>query len=200
VKTTPVLTQLKIQSLKKISAITLRVAAVAILPMLSGCLLTSPFWNQAFSSRADKIPIQAYTTSNATQVKFECAKAGHYGLYPVGGPVVWLPVANVTPGGASYDTQGNVVYSAGLNMTLPAACWNGDAAYSPVKWFTAIRATQLISGSTQEYKTFTKTGLACLGKENGLTATWFGWIGKNCTATYSGSTTEIPFVIINAAS
>ncbi|MCR6651749.1 MAG: hypothetical protein NVV73_09800 [Cellvibrionaceae bacterium] len=188
-----------LQTMRKSAAIALRVAAIAAMPALSGCLLTSPFWNQQFSSHTTAIPMQSFTTSNASPVKFECSKAGHYGLYPYDGPATWVTVANVSPStSASYDPLGNVIYSAGLKTALPASCWRQDPANSI--WYTAIRASQTISGSTTQYKTFTKAGLECLGREIGKATSWFGWAGKNCTATYSGSTTEIPFVIVYSAS
>lgn len=185
--------------LKKSAVVALRIAALTSMPALSGCLLTSPFWNQQFSSHTAAVPMQTFTTANTAPVKFECAQAGHYGLYPLPGSETWISVANVSPStNPSYDPLGNVVYSAGITTTLPASCWRQDPANSI--WYTAIRASQVVGGNTTEFKTFKKSGLECLGKEIGKATSWYAWFGKGCTATYSGSSTEIPYVIIYSAS
>jgi hypothetical protein len=161
--------------------------AAAILLMLNGCLLTSPYWNQEFEDHTDAISLQAFTTDKSVKVKFECAKAFHGGLYPSAGTASWVLVANVTPQSqALLDPIGGRVYGAGKHTALPSACWRFDPGNS--LWYAAVRATQNspVLGTEQNYfHTFDKAGLECLGEENGKAASWFGWFGDNCeTGTY----------------
>lgn len=188
-----------VQSLYKPAARLVQLSVLMLIPTLSGCLLTSPFWNQEFASHTEAIPMQAFSTSTANPVKFECAQAAHFGLYPSADTASWTTVANVAPNtSGSYDPQGNRIYSAGIKTALPASCWRQDPANSI--WYAAIRATQLTtSGGTTQYQTFFKSGLECLGREIGKATSWVGWINKNCVATYSGSTTSIPYVIVYSA-
>lgn len=177
---------------------TAKLALTAItLSTLSGCLLTSPFWNQEFSTHTAAVPLQAFTTDASQQVKFQCAKAAHFGLYPDASSAAWVTIANVTPNSSgSLDPLAGLIYSAGIKTALPASCWRQDPANSV--WYSAVRATQGSGSSITEYKTFNKTGLECLGQEIGKATSWVGWIGKGCEATYSGSTTAIPYVIFRA--
>lgn len=188
-----------VHSLYKPAARLVQLSMLMLIPTLSGCLLTSPFWNQEFASHTGAIPMQAFSTSTANPVKFECAQAAHFGLYPSPDTASWMTVANVAPNtNGSYDPQGNRIYSAGIKTALPASCWRQDPANSI--WYAAIRATQLTtSGGTTQYQTFFKSGLECLGREIGKATSWVGWINKNCVATYSGSTTSIPYVIVYSA-
>lgn len=161
---------------------------------LSGCLLTSPFWSQEYDNRNDPIDLQAWTTNPGTPVRFECAKATHYGLHPYGGTPVWNHISNASPTGqGSYDSTGFQIHSASKSEVLPSSCWHYDGASS--QWLTAIRAKQ--GGTT--YKGFNTDGLACLGEEIGQTRRWLGWLGKGCTLTYSNSDNEIPYTRIRAA-
>lgn len=187
------------QTLQKLTIRLIQMGVLMLLPALSGCLLTSPFWNQEFSTHTEAIPLQAFATSTANPVKFECAKAAHFGLYPSADTASWVTVANVPPStSGSYDPLGNRIYSAGIKTALPTSCWRQDPANSI--WYAAIRATQLTtSGSTTQYQTFNKSGLECLGREIGKATSWVGWISKNCVATYSGSSTSIPYVIVYSA-
>lgn len=175
-----------------------RLLAMALLcsTFLSGCLISTPFWNQEFASHTDKIPIQGWTIYAGKTVKIECSKAGHGGLYPFGGPEVWSFVANLTPSTSpSYDTVGNITYSLSRYQTLPSACWRKDPANNV--WYTAIRATHVLSnGNVANFAVFDKPGLVCMGEENALSGTWFGWLSAGCAKTYSGSSTNIPYVII----
>lgn len=174
--------------------------AAAVTVSLTGCVLDSPYWAQTFASTTTTIPIQTWTTDKTRVVKIECSKSYHGGLYPFGGPEVWTLVTNLTPStNASYDPKAGVVYSAGTALTLPAACWHADGAYSPPLYMTSLRATQLTaSGNTQSYFVFDATGLECLGREVGKGTSWFSWIGKSCHMTYSGSSTMLPYVRIIA--
>ena len=166
-----------------------------------GCVFDSPYWAQTFATTTTAIPIQTWTTDKTRTVKIECSKAYHGGLYPFGGPETWTLVTNITPSAnASYDPMNGTIYSAGKSMVLPAACWNADGAYSPPLYMTALRATQLTaSGSTQTYFVFDSAGLECLGRENGKGKSWFSWVSQNCHMTYSGSTTQLPYVRIIAS-
>jgi hypothetical protein len=168
--------------------------------LLTGCVFDSPYWAQTFATTTTAVPIQTWTTDKTRNIKIECSQASHAGLYPWGGPEVWTLVTNITPStNASYDPLNGTIYSAGKLMSLPAACWHADGAYSPPKYMTALRATQLTaSGSTQTYQVFDAGGLECLGREIGKGKSWFAWITKNCALTYSGSTTPIPYVRIIA--
>lgn len=162
---------------------------------LSGCLLTSPFWNQEFTSHTSNVPLQAWTTKKNEVIQFECSKAYHGGLYPVFGPESWVLVSSVMPEQvASLDPKRGKIYSASRDAALPAACWRRDPGNNI--WYAAIRAKQ--GGNT--YSTFDNSGLECLGKEDGKAASWFGWIGKSCTKTYSNSSSNIPYVIFRAQS
>ncbi len=166
-----------------------------LLLSLSGCLLMSPFWNQQFSNHTNVIPLQSFTTDASLPVKFQCAQAAHFGLYPSEPEAVWVTIANVNPTTPGLlDPLSNLVYGAGINTALPASCWRQDPANSV--WYAAVRATQGSGASLQEYQTFNKAGLECLGRENGKATSWFGWIGKNCAATYSGSSTTVRYVIV----
>ncbi len=175
-------------------------ATLAVAATLGGCVFDSPYWAQTFATTTTSIPIQTWTTDKTRTVKIECSKSYHGGLYPFGGPEVWTLVTNITPStNASYDPLSGVIYSAGKSMVLPAACWNADNAYSPPLYMTSLRATQLTSsGSTQTYYVFDPAGLECLGRENGKAKSWFGWISANCGMTYSGSSTQLPYVRIIA--
>ncbi len=171
-------------------------AAATCVPLLSGCLLTSPYWNQVFDNHTDSVPMQAWTTIQGGTVKFECAQAGHGGLYPFGAPV-WQTVANVSAANSpSYDPSGAAVYSAGISQPLPAACWRQDPANS--QWYAAVRASHQNNGNTTTYYTLDKVGLACMGEENGKAESWFGWLSAGCYLTYSNSSTPLPYVIIRA--
>ncbi len=185
---------------KKVAAKAVKILGVSTaLLALNGCLLTSPYWNQQFSDHTAAIPLQAWTTERNKAVKFECAKAYHGGLYPFGGPVNWISVATInSQGQALNDPLGGKIYGAGLKTTLPANCWRQDPGNSV--WYAAVRAKHVSGSRTISYQTFDKTGLECLGRENGKATSWFGWINKGCTKTYSGSSTTIPYVIFRATS
>jgi hypothetical protein len=157
-------------------------AAAGAAFVLSGCLLTSPYWNQEFEDHTKPISLQAFTTDKATKVKFSCAKAHHGGLYPSGGTAVWVHIADVQPQSqALLDSQGGKVYGAGMSTALPAACWRLDPANSI--WYAAVRARQeknVMDTGQKFFYTFTNDGLECVGRENGEAASWFGWFNKGC--------------------
>lgn len=174
-------------------------AGAAAVMSLTGCLLTSPFWNQEFSDHTKPVPLQAFTTDKSKPVKFECAKAFHGGLYPSEGSASWVLVSDVSPQSEPLlDSFGAKVYGASKSTALPAACWRQDPGNN--MWYAAVRATQGAGASLVKYKTFSKAGLECLGHETGKGTSWFGYMGKGCTQTYSGSSTEIPYVIFRATS
>lgn len=163
--------------MNKIKTILLSAATIFA---LNGCLMTSPYWNQEFDTRTELVPLQSYTGDKSVNVVFQCAKAFHGGLYPFGGPVVWTTVASVKPGQALLDSFGQKVFGAGKKVTLPAGCWRKD---SNNLWYSAIRATQnkTVIGTDQKYfHTFDKTGLICLGRENGTALHWLGWYSAGC--------------------
>lgn len=180
---------------------TLRAALVAAISVpLTACVLDSPYFGQTFASTTTAIPIQAWTGDNNRTVRIECSKAYHAGIYPWGGPEVWLPVADLTPSAVpSYDPNGGVTYSAGIKQALPAACWYADNAYTPPKYMTALRATQLnANGSTVTFRVFDAGGLECKGREVGKSRSWTGWVNAGCALTYSNSTTLLPWVRISS--
>lgn len=150
--------------------------------LLNGCLLTSPHWNQEFDDHTDAIPMQAFTTNKSVPVKFQCAQAGHGGLYPSPATASWVHVATVNPQSQPLrDSNNGRIYGASKYKTLPSACWRQDPANSV--WYAALRATQntTVLGTDQEYfHTFTKSGLECLGRENGKAASWFAWFSQDC--------------------
>lgn len=186
-------------TLKKLTVRATKIGIFIALPNLSGCLLISPFWNQQFANHNNAIPMQTFTMNNSYPVKFECAKAAHFGLYPSADAAVWVSITSAYPSAnPAFDPLGASVYTAGINTALPASCWRQDPANSI--WYAAIRATQSTSSSgTTQFQTFTKAGLECLGREVGKATSWTGWINKNCAATYSGSTTTIPYTIVYSA-
>ena len=163
--------------------------------LLSGCLQTSPTWNQSF---ANHIPLTALTTSSSPAVQFECSPAYHGGTYPPFESPTWTSVASVAPSGGALDTNGLALYAASGSYVLPSACWRQDPANST--WYAAVRARQPGVGPTAGFYTVDSGGLACVGDWVGASGSWVGWMGKGCQMTYSGSSTAIPFVIIHAAS
>lgn len=170
-------------------------AAIALSTSLSGCLLTSPFWNQVFASHTDQVPLQAYTTNKTLKVKFECAKAYHGGLYPDSASVTWTQVGNVMPGGrAMYDSFGLAAYTASKKMVLPASCWRQDTGNG--KWYSSIRATQTNGANVTQYNVFDQAGLACLGEKTGAQRRWLAGIG--CQLKSGGS--NFTYVIFRADS
>lgn len=142
--------------MKKVRSIGL---AAAIVVMLNGCLLTSPYWNQQFRDHTKAIPLQAFTTNKSVPVKFECAKAYHGGLYPSAASANWVVVAKVNP-------QSQALWDPTRNS----------------RWYAAVRATQNpVIGTEQNYfHTFDKAGLECLGKEDGKATSRFGWFSASC--------------------
>jgi len=179
---------------------TVKLATIVIaVATLNGCLMTSPYWNQEFDSHTDVVPLQAWTTQKQYDIKYECAKASHAGLYPFGGPIVWNHIETVTPPNKSgKDSFGAKMYSAGIKRVLPASCWRKDPANNI--WYSAVRAVQIKPTGNVTYQNFDKAGLECLGTEIGKATSWFGWFGKSCVKTYSNSNNTIPYVIFRATS
>lgn len=179
------------------SKVLVRLSVVtAVAASLSGCLLTSPFWNQVFSSRTTNVPLQAFTTDNSKNITFQCAHAFHGGLHPSENTAIWTTVTTVTPASTgAYDSNGTLMYSASASQVLPAVCWRQDGNG---QWYSAIRAQQGSGSSITTYNTFTQAGLECLGTEVGKAANWLAWIGKGCAQTYSNNNNPIPYVIFRA--
>jgi hypothetical protein len=166
--------------------------------LLSGCLLTSPTWNQSFTSHTDAIPLTAMTTTNIHSVSFDCSPAYHGGLYPPFETPTWTAVATVMPTGGALDPHGTKLYTASGSYVLPSACWRQDPANTT--WYAAVRARQTgSSGPVDGFYTVDAAGLACVGDWVGSSGSWLGWLGDGCQETYSGSSTAIPFVIIHAS-
>ncbi len=171
--------------------ITRTLLAAVLAVSMSGCLLTSPFWGQEFSTHTEAIPLQAWTSNKTAAITFECATAFHGGLYPPFGTPTWIPVANIMPSqNPSYDSLGTAIYSAGVKMALPSSCWRMDTNNS---WYTSIRATQITTSGTTVYRVFDQAGLSCLGASIGSSGSWLGWTG--CPLTYSNSSNAVPYVI-----
>ena len=170
--------------MNKIRAIGL---SAAMLVLLNGCLLTSPYWNQEFDDHTKAISLQAFTTNKNANVKFQCAPAFHGGLYPSAATTTWTQVASITPQSKPlFDPIGGKVHGAGVRKVLPAACWRFDPANSI--WYAAIRATQntmVLDTGQKFFHTFDETGLECLGRENGQATSWFGWSGCETGAYYT---------------
>lgn len=165
--------------------------------VVSGCLMTSPYWDQEFSTRASPVPIQVYATDNSKPVRFDCAPATNGNLYPTEADASWMFIADVVPQPEpSLDSYGAKVYGASLSTVLPAACWRYDPEFQ--YWYVGVRATQSSASSQISYKTFTRAGLECLGRENGKAASWFGWMNKGCNAIKPGSLRDWPYAIIRA--
>jgi hypothetical protein len=177
-----------------------RIAGIAALSALSGCAMTSPYWNQSFTSHTAAIPIQTWTFDSTQVVKVECAQAYHGGTYPPFENPTWVLVSNISPQTTgALDPKAAVVYGAGVSTPLPPGCWRQDPGNGI--WYAAVRATQASgSGGTSQFTTFDITGLECLGREVGKGASWTAWTDKNCAMTYSGSTQTIPFAIIWSSS
>ena len=189
------------------SLITTPVARLSALTMLaaslSGCIITSPFWNQEFAARADPVPLQAFTTNKTLTVKFECSQAYHGGLYPAFGPETWVNVTSVMPSQqALLDPKGGKVYGAGTSIVLPAACWHAEETQSGLRYRSAIRASQTAAngGVSKFIFTYDNAGLGCLGQANGNAANWFSTGVSNCAEKYSNTGNAIPFVIFSALS
>lgn len=175
---------------------TILIATALVLP---GCLLSSPYWNQAFDSHTAKIPLQAWVSDKTLTVKFQCAQASHGGLYPFGSPPSWHLIANVAVADTPiYDPAGAAVYTAGLHTALPAQCWRQDPANGV--WYAAVRASHPTSDGPDFYRTVDKAGLECAGRENGKAASWYGWYTQGCYKKYSNSNAHIPYAIIRASS
>ena len=173
--------------------------------ILSGCLISGPYWGQEFDSRTDDIPLQAWTAFATEPVRVECSQAYHAGLYPwYNANGNWMPVTTLYPQNPGVlDPKGTRIYSVGESLVLPEHCWRNDRAYSNPKYFTAIRMVQTVQTSSgmQDivFSTLDREGLECVGTENGRAASWTGYYGKDCVTAYS-SGKKIPFVIINAKS
>jgi len=164
--------------------------------LLSGCLLESPYWNQAFSDHTAAIPIQTFTSVKSSAVKIECAKAYHAGLHPSESSATWLFVDNLTvQSQALLDPLGGKTYGAGKMKVLPSGCWRFDPANSI--WYAALRASQTTSIGTSTFVTFAKSGLECLGTKIGQGTSWFANWGS-CTRKYSGTQDPVKYVIFHA--
>ncbi|NHZ69758.1 MAG: hypothetical protein GWP20_00800, partial [Thermotogales bacterium] len=143
--------------------------AVTALGTLSGCLLTSPYWNQEYPSHTAKIPLQTWTIDKTKKVKFECAKAAHFGLYPSTAGASWVVVAKVKPQKQpALDPLGGKIFGARKKTALPASCWRQDPANSV--WYSAVRATQGSGTKKVVYQVFDKAGLECLNTWQGSSA------------------------------
>ena len=172
---------------------------LAATSLLSGCLLSSPMWNQSFANHNNAVPLTAWTISDDNPVVFECTAAYHGGLYPPFDPPTWVHVAQATPTGGALDSKGVALYSASGNHVLPSpSCWRQDPANNV--WYTAVRARQAgAAGPTDGFFVVDAAGLACVGDWVGQSASWLGWLGKSCHKTYANSTTAIPYAIIHAS-
>lgn len=161
--------------------------------LLSGCLLTSPFWFQEFNNRTDPIPIQSWTMNKDVPVTIECSKATHGGLYPTFSSGNWSSIASLTPQTPGILAPiGRKIYSAGREIVIPESCW--ELARSFNYYYTAIRAKQ----GNGTFANFTNEGLECLGRWNGKLAHWLGWSGKGCIKTIPGTSDSSPYILIKA--
>lgn len=165
---------------------------------LSGCLLTSPYWNQEFEDRTDLIPLQAWTNDKDKDIVFECTKAFHGGLYPSAGTADWVHIVTSTPQEQSLkDSFGNKVYGSGKKRVLPESCWRQEPGNG--LWYSAVRARPEGSSAEDAFNVFNKTGLKCLGEETGAAASWYGWLNKGCELANSAGD-KATYVIFRAKS
>jgi hypothetical protein len=161
---------------------------------LSGCI-TSPFFNQEFSSRSDEIPFTVWTFDKTKPVTIECAPLrGAFSVVPAG--TVYRHVATISPDDQGMlDAEGQIIYSVSTKQVLPRDCWHNlrnRPGYS-----SSIRVLQ--DGSDSGIFTFDKPGLECLGRWIGHKASWVGWFGHNCNKNFLGTTTAIKSVLIKAS-
>lgn len=167
---------------------------------LSGCLITSPVSNQEFNDTNSQIPIQAWTTQSSKTFRIECTQASHAGLYPWNSSSYeWTTVRTLQSSSTpSYDPKGSAIYSIADKVRIPESCWRRDPTYR--RHFTAIRVigpSPLQSNTERAFNTVDQDGLTCVGRENGLAKSWFGFLTKNCIRTYSNSSTPVTYVRIH---
>lgn len=168
--------------------------SVAAVALLSGCF-TSPEWDYEPDSITAQMPFQVWTTSASSPVKIECATdTGGHGN-PTNGDASYITAANLWPDThPHYDGFGSIMYSASTMMALPNSCWKYFSAYD--FWQANIRMSQLVSGEQRIFSSFDRTGLECLGRENGKEHSWMGYLTKGCEKTYLGSSTIIPYIVL----
>lgn len=183
------------------------VRAAVLLALLStvstGCLVTSPYYGQSFSSRNAAVPFQAWTLKDSGSLHVECAPSGRFGPAPFGGPVTWSAVTDVPVSpGTHRDPRGGRMSSASTSLSLPASCWQSLETSAGLRWYTALRVTQddYMQEDEYEFRTFDAAGLECLGREVGKARSWTGYADKDCVLTYSNSDTPIPFIVLRASS
>lgn len=165
----------------------LKLAALAAVALVLGGCVTSPYHGQTFDTRSTQIPMQAWTTNKTDTVAVECTSAYHPNL----SSTVWTSVASQSPDSTPhYDPKGAALYSVAVKQALPYSCWQASGG----DWFTALRFVQ--DGRT--FDGFTKAGLECLGRENARAESYSGYLTKNCAATYSNSSSKLPYIRIYA--
>ncbi len=145
----------------------------ALMSLIHGCVLTSPFWGQEFDHRTNLVPVQTWTIDKDNPVKVECAEAVPAGWH--GADFQEVTLIQPEPTGM-LDSNGDLVYSAGAEVVLPAECWNNRYGN---EFYTVIKASQPGSES-EKFLHFKENGLECLVKWIAKKNSWFGWSGKRC--------------------
>lgn len=168
---------------------------VSLLLSFSGCL-TSPYYGQIIEQRGQSVPFQLWTLDKTQSVTIECAQASAHGG-PYEGEGSYQLVSSFMPNEqASYDPQGNAVYSAGIKVALPPSCWRYYSYPDGANYITVARVRQ--GGSDSGVYTFSSEGLSCLGGWIGKAGQWFGWLGKNCEQKYINTGGVIRTVFLKA--
>lgn len=166
---------------------------------LSGCVVTSPYWDYVPASTSAPIPFQAWTTSNAAPVIVECATATTGHGNPADGEASYIVAASMpVSASASLDAQGVGMYSASANVALPSDCWDYFGSYDFWQANVRISQTAAWSGEVRKvvFSSFDLTGLECLGRENGKRASWFGFLNQGCEKNFLGTSTKIPYIVM----
>ena len=156
--------------------------ALFTLTTLSACLITSPYYDQTFSSRSDAIPFTVYTADGNTPITIECAQANAHRHRLSSRP--YQEVATVQPATQGIlDPSAGKIYSASTALVLPTECYRNYPQFSDddYDWITVVRVSQEGSGML----TFDQAGLACLGEWVGKERNWFSWLNYNCNKRYS---------------
>lgn len=182
--------------------------AVLLTTFLNGCLVSSPYHGQVFSSRTDRIPMQVWSNSSSHRVLVECHRASQRRLYEPMGDYTWQRIDNnlLWPSTPSRDSGGNIAHGWSANMVLPDSCWHRERTPDGPRSKTALRFKQQIGidGDNRPiYRlsaVFDKLGLACAGQAIGATGLWSGYLNANCNVTYDYSTQALPFLIIESPS
>lgn len=167
----------------------------------SACTVTSPHWDYVPESTSATIPVQAWTPYTSAPIVVECAQNtnAHGGPSPDDSAYIVAATIPVSTG-ALLDSDGNSMYSAAANVTIPSACWDYFGSYD--FWQLNMRITQmqpnpLGSGTIKKvFSSFDLSGLSCLGSTNGAAGSFLGFVNQGCEKTYLGSDELIPYITL----